>query len=250
MIERPAIATFLLVLLSGCTATPAEGPVSEAAASLKERQALYIDGKHVGFLTHFDERGLQTELAITSTTKPIKDWIEASLNQDYQRKSGSIVTSDFGATRKRDFVDARIVGISFPNADGTSWKGGSLVVRLDGTLSPARDASDLPAPGPITSTLPRVNGIACNCNAVSIRDVAVVGRTVTATVGVEGAPTLEFTAAEPKSLSVELVFDDFEDHLPLVDVTVVDKVIPQPSDSGVAHEVHIRANLASSPNGN
>jgi hypothetical protein len=57
-----------------------------------------------------------------SMGQPLKDWIEASLNMNYMRKSGELKTADF--TRKvrdiRVFEDALLTEIGFPGLDGSS----------------------------------------------------------------------------------------------------------------------------------
>ncbi len=255
MNARSVFATSL-VLLAGCSAAPSQEPVGSSSAEVTDQQqALYIDGQHVGWVTHVDAQGLGTEIAITAMGTPMYTWIQASLDKDYHRKSGSIVTSDSGVMRKRDFVDARIVDITFPNAfndsAGSSWKGATLVVRLDGALSPARPASDLPPPSEISGGIPRVSGVHCNCNAVSIQDVHIANGVVTALAGVEGDnPTLEFTTGEPKEMNVDLQFDDYEGRMHIVDVSVIDEIegARRLPDGGIVRKVRIQGTLPTNPN--
>jgi hypothetical protein len=268
-------ACFVTVLAAGCAASNPVDPVGEVSSPLAQRQALYVDGELVGWVSAADEAGGHARLAIDAATSlghPLKEWIESSLGMEYQRKSGSLRAGGFNGTmRRRDFVDARITGITFPDADdvangangangaNANGKRATLIVHLDARLSGVRVVPGaVPAAPPVGAGLPRVTGVSCACNAIGIRDLTIGRGGASAVVAVSSSPndpqgdhpTLEFSAADPKELTVDLQFDDHETHMTLVDVTTLGAVagaIQQP-DGGIARELRIRATLPSGPN--
>ena len=84
--------------------------------------------KHISTLK-FEDITLQIDLAMP---KPIYDWITASWNQNYQRKSGAIIAADFNYEKKarREFRDALISEVKIPALDASSKEPGYMNVTL------------------------------------------------------------------------------------------------------------------------
>ena len=84
--------------------------------------------KNLGRL-HYEDLSVQMGFSMSKT---IYDWISASWNKNYQRKSGAIVAADFNYERRsrREFTDALISEVSFPALDGASKDAGFLTVTL------------------------------------------------------------------------------------------------------------------------
>jgi hypothetical protein len=100
--------------------------------------ALELDGLKCGLIQKFEGGDLKSEVTTQqigqvkyndftvqmglSMGQPVKDWIEASLNMNYTRKSGELQAADFKREVRdiRAFEDALLTEIGFPALDGSS----------------------------------------------------------------------------------------------------------------------------------
>ncbi len=68
-----------------------------------------------------------------SMAQPVEDWIAASLNMNYLRKSGELKALDFKRECRhiREFKDALLTGITFPAGDGASKEAAFCTLKMD-----------------------------------------------------------------------------------------------------------------------
>jgi tail tube protein gp19 len=84
--------------------------------------------KHIGNV-RYNDFAVQMGL---SMAKPLKDWIDESLNAKYIRKDGSLVATDLNMNVKseREFFHALITEIGFPAMDGASKEPAYLTLKF------------------------------------------------------------------------------------------------------------------------
>jgi len=95
-----------------------EGGDIEGAVVTLPLSGEYVTKKQLGNLKYNDFK-VQCSLAMR---KPLQDWIDASLNMAYVRKSGAIHAADFkrDVRYSRHFTDALLTEITFPGGTGDS----------------------------------------------------------------------------------------------------------------------------------
>src|SRR5262249_30074892 len=93
--------------------------------------------KHLGAV-RYEEFCLQFGLGMD---RPVYDWIAASWQRRYMRKSGSIVAADYKLTAmgQRDFENAVITEVTIPDMDVSA--AGKVPGRLTVKIQPERVAS-------------------------------------------------------------------------------------------------------------
>lgn len=106
------------------------------SAEVTEESAPPVFDKHVGPAA-FDQFEVQLGL---SMGKPLMDWIQASLDMKYQRKSGEIAAADFKRKVRRvsEFNDALITAIRFPACDALAKEYGFVALRFAPTVTRQR----------------------------------------------------------------------------------------------------------------
>jgi hypothetical protein len=97
-------------------------------AAVIEEEGGMLPAKHLGPLM-YDSFTIQSGLAMG---QPLKDWIAAALDAQYQRKSGEITVTDFKykAMHTRSFQEAVLTKIGFPACDVASKEVGYLTVTF------------------------------------------------------------------------------------------------------------------------
>jgi hypothetical protein len=65
-------------------------------------------------------------------SKPLSDWVNATLAMNFVRKSGAVITADFNRKEQSRllFTNAMISEIGFPACDAASKEAGSLTIKL------------------------------------------------------------------------------------------------------------------------
>jgi hypothetical protein len=85
--------------------------------------------KHIG-QPNYEDISLRLGLG---SNEAIHDWIEATWNKHYVRKNGSIVSTDYDFTikREREFLNALLTETTIPACDASSKDIGFLTMKLD-----------------------------------------------------------------------------------------------------------------------
>ena len=166
-----------------------------------------------------------------SMTKPVKDWIDASLAMNYMRKSGELRAADFKREVRhiREFHDALITEIGFPGGNGAGKNPGFLNLKFEPwrTRNKKGDGAKVEQPTDWqqkeyheTDFRVQIDGFAAPMAKVSQFDGLVVKqKTVLDSVGTErdyfrepaavDYPDLKFTMSEEYSHDLHAWFEDF-----------------------------------------
>ena len=144
-----------------------------------------LDKKH---LSHPEYESIDIQLGLSSSPA-INDWIQASWEKKYQRKSGAISALDFKlrALSRWEFVEALITETTIPACDIAAKDPAFLRVKIACEKSRYRRGNGqvlpgLPAPGKQKQWLPsnfRLKIAGIDCSKVSKIDSITVKQTVT-----------------------------------------------------------------------
>lgn len=195
-----------------------------------------MDGALAGTVTEVESEGTGTALAVDALTEVGARWMIDAVTLG-KRRSGSLQAASHpkAARVARVFTDALITEVKVPVADGSDKDDDDrrnepahrrVIVHLDARL--ALDKSPIDTANVIVpqrgTGLP-VTTFVCEtpCNAVGVRSLVLQPGSLTARVdfvapsvpwkpsrGHADGGTPEFTSANPKGLSVDLMFDSFE----------------------------------------
>jgi len=156
-ILRAAIAVSIVLPTLGFAALPAQDPQDRVYTG--SHFFLSLDSAGVGFFKSVEGLAVSTDVIEVqeggvntftkkrpgpvkygtftlqiplSLEKPIYDWIGESLKMNYQRKDGSVTTADFNlhVMAKREFSQALITEVGFPDFDAGAKEAGYLTVRI------------------------------------------------------------------------------------------------------------------------
>jgi phage tail-like protein len=208
---------------SGFVKAVAGGDISAEVISEPMGSYAFVK-KHIG-PPKYEDFELQVGFGMSTT---FYDWISAAWNQNYQRKSGAIISTDFDLTpiSERQFENALITETTIPALDASSKDAAYLTVKFSPEYT--RNAKPTGTVGKLTADKQKafvpsnfrieIDGL--DCSKVNKVDALTVRQTVSTDVIGDARgylkepaklefPDLKITLAESTAKTWDTWFDDF-----------------------------------------